>query len=312
MSYEQKMKDEATVGGSPDLPSVRIDTATEIAREADMQVSECQAAIAQLENALAKAGIRVTAGGEISADWFNGADGVEQVPLDEWLKRRREAAVMLSVVDPSVKNGLVQLNQALNARLDRIRKLEQQVEFWSRASEEELQSAGSRRRAADLLQMAEVEAARVRGATPEMVTECPPCANFASPAHVGSGAVIGFSGRELGTHAVATEVVAERLRQIRDEGYSPGHDDEYALGELALGAAAYALNANKGDQTFKTVHGSLRIDYAGLARQLWPWRRSDGSATIKPGRNRRNLVKAAAMLMAEIERIDRANARAQS
>lgn len=303
MSYEQQMMDESMTDLDLGFPHVRLDTAVEIAREADAKVSECQAAIARLENALAKAGIRVTAAGEISADWFSGADGIEQVPLDEWLKRRREAAVMLSVIDPNVKNGLVQLNQALNARLDRIRELEQRAEFWSRAAADE------RIRAA-LPQMAEVEAARVRAATPEMVTESPPCTNYAPPVGAtGGGAVIGFSDRELDTHAVATEVAAERLRQIRDEGYTPGHDDEYALGELALGAAAYALSANGGDQTFKTVHGSLRIDYAGLARQLWPWRRVNGEATMKPHTRRRNLVKAAAMLMAEIERIDRANAR---
>lgn len=87
------------------------------------------------------------------------------------------------------------------------------------------------------------------------------------------------------------EIYAERRRQIDSEGYTPNHDDEHAGGQLAEAAAAYALSA------------------AGVARvmdaefEVWPWG-SDGS--FKPSDDpRRNLIRAGALIIAEIERLDR-------
>jgi len=86
------------------------------------------------------------------------------------------------------------------------------------------------------------------------------------------------------------DVVAERRRQIQKEGWSPEHDDAYERGEMAGAAACYALT-NVGHWA-----AGPAID------QFWPW----DEAWWKPSGNRRNLVKAAALLLAEIERIDRA------
>lgn len=84
------------------------------------------------------------------------------------------------------------------------------------------------------------------------------------------------------------DVLAERQRQVSVECWTPGHDDdEHRRGELALAAAAYC------------VHG---LDWPVRGSDLWPWT----SGWWKPKNRRRDLVRAAALLLAEIERLDRA------
>lgn len=79
------------------------------------------------------------------------------------------------------------------------------------------------------------------------------------------------------------DVVAERRRQVEIEGWSPDHDDAHAGGELAKAAICYA------DPTYS------------LAGVWWPWERH----WWKPKTRRQNLVRAAALLVAEIDRLDR-------
>ena len=79
--------------------------------------------------------------------------------------------------------------------------------------------------------------------------------------------------------AAIGDVVAERIRQIMQEGYLPEVNDKKDASQLAGGAVAYIL----GD------------------RSWWPFEESQ----LKLTGRRRNLVKAAAMLIAEIERLDR-------
>lgn len=85
------------------------------------------------------------------------------------------------------------------------------------------------------------------------------------------------------------DIIAERRRQIEVEGWSPEHDDEHNHNELSRAAACYAL----GRSTLKGVD----------SESLWPGRWS--LEWWKPTTHRRNLVKAAALIIAEIERIDR-------
>ncbi|ENU2139557.1 ead/Ea22-like family protein [Klebsiella michiganensis] len=89
--------------------------------------------------------------------------------------------------------------------------------------------------------------------------------------------------------AAAADVLAERQRQITAEGWTPEHDDEYEHGELADAAGCYALS-------------SELFDCAGEPPRPWPW----PDEWWKPGNRRRDLVKAGALILAEIERIDRA------
>lgn len=94
---------------------------------------------------------------------------------------------------------------------------------------------------------------------------------------------------------VISDVAAERLRQIEAEGYSPAHDDKHTDGELALAAAMYAIPYDNPDID--------QDDFIGLQMAL-----EIGSGwTVKPDTDkRRRLVKAAALIVAEVERLDRA------
>jgi hypothetical protein len=91
---------------------------------------------------------------------------------------------------------------------------------------------------------------------------------------------------------VIAEVTAARNHQVRS-CFDTSHDDQHTDGELATGAAAYAL-----DGWMKSGGVILETAQAGT---LWPW-----ADYWKPRTHRENCVRAAAMLIAEIERIDRA------
>lgn len=83
------------------------------------------------------------------------------------------------------------------------------------------------------------------------------------------------------------DVASERQRQMSIEGWTSEHDDAYQNSELADAAACYAINAH--NQGFSTpAH--------------WPW----DPEWWKQSGARRDLVKAGALILAEIERIDRA------
>ena len=83
------------------------------------------------------------------------------------------------------------------------------------------------------------------------------------------------------------DVISERQRQRAVEGWTSEHDDAYQNSELADAAACYAINAhNQGLST--PAH--------------WPW----APDWWKQSGPRRDLVKAGALILAEIERIDRA------
>lgn len=86
------------------------------------------------------------------------------------------------------------------------------------------------------------------------------------------------------------EIAYERQRQIDAEGWTPDHDDQHMDGSLAVAAACYAAPAVVG---------------VGLTDLKWPF----DEEWWKPKDKRRNLVRAAALIVAEIERLDRADHR---
>jgi hypothetical protein len=92
----------------------------------------------------------------------------------------------------------------------------------------------------------------------------------------------------------ARAVLAERQRQISAEGWTPEHDDEHDSGSMAIAAACYAI-ADRKDVQVQTLN----------IRMLWRW---TGWADLwfKPKDRRHNLVRAGALIIAEVERIDRA------
>ena len=92
-------------------------------------------------------------------------------------------------------------------------------------------------------------------------------------------------------------IEAERRRQIEVEGYTPQHDDEHDLGELALAAALYAIPYDAG-------MGALiqQDDFIGLHIAL----ETGCNFHVKPEPDYlRRLIKAGALIVAEIERIQR-------
>lgn len=91
------------------------------------------------------------------------------------------------------------------------------------------------------------------------------------------------------------DTLEERQRQVETEGYTPSHDDEHDGGELAMAAACYAT-----PPAYRPEDDSPPED-----GPEWPW----GAECWRPGDRRRELVKAAALIIAEIERIDRLAAR---
>lgn len=94
----------------------------------------------------------------------------------------------------------------------------------------------------------------------------------------------------------AQDVLAERARQIASEGWTLEHDDEHDPGDLACAGAAYALSA--GD----AIHPMSQGDGGCQQPTFWPW----DAEWWKPKTPRQDLVRAAALIIAEIERLDRA------
>ncbi|EOX8992580.1 hypothetical protein [Pseudomonas aeruginosa] len=89
------------------------------------------------------------------------------------------------------------------------------------------------------------------------------------------------------------DVQAERRRQITVEGFDTSNDDASA-GQIAQAAGCYALHA-----------GGIGTDWPGGIRNgsalFWPW----DEEWWKPKSARENLVRAGALVLAEIERLDR-------
>jgi hypothetical protein len=139
-------------------------------------------------------------------------------------------------------------------------------------------------------------------ATTASASECKACNGSGEYEHKGSDTrcrVCGGTGRApapsqeaQAAHAgadtdAARDVLAERRRQVEAEGWRPDQDDDYEDGQLSMAAACYATQGN-------TPNYGPPPD--------WPWNKE----WWKPTDDRRNLVKAAALILADIERIDRA------
>jgi hypothetical protein len=97
-------------------------------------------------------------------------------------------------------------------------------------------------------------------------------------------------------------IAAERKRQVEVKGYTPEHDDEHDLGELALAAALYALpyDAKVGNESLLK-----QDDYIALHIALETG--CDFYVDPEPDKLRR-LAKAGALIAAEIDRVLRADA----
>jgi hypothetical protein len=98
-----------------------------------------------------------------------------------------------------------------------------------------------------------------------------------------------------GLSSAAVDVLTERQRQISVEGWTTEHDDRHPDGSLSMAAACYAAQAGT------TLQSQEYSAAAVFVRVCWPW----APGWWKPSTPRRDLVKAGALILAEIERLDR-------
>jgi hypothetical protein len=90
-------------------------------------------------------------------------------------------------------------------------------------------------------------------------------------------------------------IAAERKRQIESEKWTAEHDDEHDAGQMVAAAVTYALEAT----------------YDGLAvkgtwfKKYWPW----DDEWFKPKNPPQDLIRAGALIAAEIDRLQRLAAR---
>ena len=86
----------------------------------------------------------------------------------------------------------------------------------------------------------------------------------------------------------ATRIAAERMRQLRVKGWTPEHDDEHTHFELSGAAIAYIKAA--------------AFPWIRMGEDTWPWSEDAWRASDD---KIRNLVKAGALIAAEIDRLQR-------
>lgn len=105
------------------------------------------------------------------------------------------------------------------------------------------------------------------------------------------------------------DVKSERNRQVQKEGWTFDHDDSHTDNSLVMAAISYAApvaikakgHVPCGCRSVECEHWEGRVE-AWL--DPWPW-----EASLKRKDRRYDLVRAAALIVAEIERIDRRTAR---
>jgi hypothetical protein len=101
----------------------------------------------------------------------------------------------------------------------------------------------------------------------------------------------GAAQQLIGLTPAALRALAERHRQIDVEGFTSEHDDQHDVGALVCAAVCYA--------SADTVNHPI-----AEPPDMWPW----ADEWWKPGDESRNLDKAAALLIAAGDRLDRESA----
>lgn len=111
----------------------------------------------------------------------------------------------------------------------------------------------------------------------------------------------GVPGMVLG--GSLADIAVERRRQIKAEGWTTEHDDAHDKGEMARAAGMYALIAGADATSYRNARDGYSLnDYLqAIMDHYWPWAKS----WFKPTTRRIALVKAGALIAAEIDRLDR-------
>ena len=90
-------------------------------------------------------------------------------------------------------------------------------------------------------------------------------------------------------------IAEERIRQYVVEGFGPEHDNEHINNEMVRAAVCYA---------FMGMH-TQQLTELKYTLECWPFSEEWLKVNTGKGGMRRNLVKAGALLAAEIDRLDR-------
>lgn len=146
------------------------------------------------------------------------------------------------------------------------------------------------------------------------------------------GVMLEFDAADEGAEAsarVAHELFGERRRQVAPtdaggEGWTVAHDDvtgRLAEGDLAHAACAHAFAAAQPDEHARFLELGAKLERPPIRRgwlvveylrAVWPWDVAWWKPrTDREGWRRRCLVKAGALIIAAIEKLDRADARAK-
>lgn len=98
------------------------------------------------------------------------------------------------------------------------------------------------------------------------------------------------------TGPAARLILRERMDQVEKHGFDIAHDDAHSDGEIVEGALAYVMAG-------AAIDADRASHVPGIEASHWPW-----SELFKPTDALTCYVKAAAMLMAEADRLIRARA----
>jgi hypothetical protein len=126
---------------------------------------------------------------------------------------------------------------------------------------------------------------KLRIMTPEEVAAIPP--EQPDPEYI-------RRNTELKTVTIYERIAERRQKQIA-KGYDAAHDDQHANGEIAMSAAAYCQSAAK-PKLYQKKPGA-----AFTFPMCWPWK----PAEFNPKNSKEDLIDAAAMIVAEYERLER-------
>ena len=101
-------------------------------------------------------------------------------------------------------------------------------------------------------------------------------------------------------------ILAERTRQIK-KGWTSEHDDNHEDGSIADAAACYTVAASAGARGADAEEEFTASMLNGYSDSLlsWPWDEKDWKPSADPIHN---LVKAGALVAAEIDRLNRLKA----
>lgn len=187
---------------------------------------------------------------------------------------------------------LIVERDALNARVADLEALTVESPVYSSAFDELLRGA--------LARIAEFEASK---SGRRLCRDCP----WDAPKQTQTppGAIRLGEGLTEAQEAVIRDMTAERQRQVSVEGWTAEHDDNHIESQLAFAAACYALHAAFGNPGREDDSDAPR---RAIITSNWPW----SWEWWKPSVARSDLVKAGALILAEIERLDRAALRASA